>query len=186
MAIAPPRSPSLNYYERFRMLGCRADGSATRYADQIHALVSKSPILEDRSLDEVRKLAGYMDVWTTPGIVNIINEGEPGDFMILVIGGSVEVVKKDRWGTTKRIAVVHQGETLGEMSMLDGEPRFASCHAIETTTFAVLHRDQFIKMIREEPVLGSRILLKLNQMLSQRLRQTGAKLVAYMETYRGT
>lgn len=175
-----------SYQERFRLLGCRSDGSAVRFAEPIHALVSRSPILEDRTLDEIRKLATYMDVWTTPGIVNVINEGEPGDFMILVISGSVEVVKKDRWGTTKRIAIVHHGETLGEMSMLDGEPRFASCHAIEQTTFAVLHREQFIRMIREEPVLGSRILLKLNQMLSQRLRQTGAKLVAYMETYRGT
>ncbi len=183
---AVTRPPPLNYTERLRLLGCRHDGPATRFAERIHALVSRSPILEDRSLDEVRKLAGYMDVWTTPGIVNIINEGEPGDFMILVIGGAVEVVKKDRWGTTKRIAIVHHGETLGEMSMLDGEPRFASCHALEMTTFAVLHRDQFISMIRDEPVLGSRILLKLNQMLSQRLRQTGAKLVAYMETYRGT
>lgn len=174
------------YQERLRSLGCKSEGSAAQYAAQIHALVSKSPILEDRSLEEVRKLTSYMDVWSTTGIASIINEGEPGDFMILVISGSVEVVKKDRWGTTKRIAVVHAGETLGEMSMLDGEPRFASCHTIDACTFAVLHRDNFIRMIREEPVLGSRILLKLNQMLSQRLRQTGAKLVAYMETYRGT
>ncbi|HEU4621667.1 MAG TPA: cyclic nucleotide-binding domain-containing protein [Burkholderiaceae bacterium] len=182
---AVQHSMSMNYQERFRMLGCRPDGAASRFSEKIHALVSKSPILEDRTLDEIRKLANYMEVWTTPGIVNFINEGEPGNFMVLVISGSVEVVKKDRWGTTKRIAVVNPGETLGEMSMLDGEPRFASCHTLETTTFAVLHRDSFIRMIREEPVLGSRILLKLNQMLSTRLRQTGAKLVAYMETYRG-
>lgn len=175
----------MSYQERFSKLGCRAEGSAAQYANQIHALVSKSPILEDRSLEEIRKLAAYMDVWSAPGTVNIINEGEPGDFMTLVIAGSVEVVKKDRWGTTKRIAVVHAGETLGEMSMLDGEPRFASCHTVDAATFAVLHRDSFIRLIKEEPVLGSRILLKLNQLLSQRLRQTGAKLVAYMETYRG-
>jgi hypothetical protein len=37
-------------------------------------------------------------------------------------------------------------------------------------------------MIHDEPGLGASILLKLNQMLSQRLRQTSSKLVSYMET----
>lgn len=172
--------------ERLTGLGCKREGSAHGYAERIHTLVAKSPILEDRTLDEVRRLTAYMEVYSTPGIVQIIAEGDPGDYMVLVISGSVEVVKKDRWGTSKRIAVVRSGETLGEMSMLDGEPRFASCYTMEPSVFAVLSRDNFVKMIKDEPVLGSRILLKLNQMLSQRLRQTGAKLVAYMETYRAS
>jgi len=41
-------------------------------------------------------------------------------------------------------------------------------------------------LINQEPALGASILLKLNQMLSQRLRQTGSKLVAYMETQRAS
>ena len=170
--------------QRLTGVGCKREGAASAYAERIHALVAKSPILEDRTLDEIKKLAMYMDVYSTPGIVQMIAEGEPGDYMVIVIAGSVEVVKKDRWGTSKRIAVVRAGETLGEMSMLDGEPRFASCYSMENSVFAVLTRDKFIQMIRDDPVLGSRILLKLNEMLSQRLRQTGAKLVAYMDTYR--
>jgi len=174
------------YQDRLRHIGCRYEGSAAPCAHQIHALVSRSPMLEDRTLDEVRRLSLYMDLWSAPAGTCVIGEGEPGDFMLLVIGGSVEVVKRDRWGMTKRIAVVRAGETLGEMSMLDGEPRFASCHLLEDATFAVLHGDHFERLIDDDPQLASRILLKLNRMLSQRLRQTGAKLVAYMETMRAT
>ncbi|WP_085316986.1 cyclic nucleotide-binding domain-containing protein [Derxia lacustris] len=173
-----------SYQDRLRHIGCRYEGSAAPYAPQIHALVSRSPMLEDRTVDEVRRLALYMDLWSAPAGTCVITEGEPGDFMLLVIGGSVEVVKRDRWGMAKRIAIVRPGETLGEMSMLDGEPRFASCQLLEDATFAVLHGQHFERLINDDAPLASRILLKLNRMLSQRLRQTGAKLVAYMETMR--
>jgi CRP-like cAMP-binding protein len=71
--------------------------------------------------------------------------------------------------------------TLGEMSMIDGEPRFATCLASRTTLFAVLSRDNMAKIILDHPSLGSKILVKLVTMLSLRLRQTSAKLLHYME-----
>jgi CRP/FNR family cyclic AMP-dependent transcriptional regulator len=170
--------------ERLISLGCKSEGSALAYAERIHALVARSALLQDRTLDEVRRLTPYMRVYSSSGVIQIIAEGDPGDYMVLVISGTVEVIKKDRWGSNKRIAIVTAGETLGEMSMLDGEPRFASCFTREPSVFAVLSRERFISLINEEPALGASILLKLNQMLSQRLRQTGSKLVATMETQR--
>jgi CRP/FNR family cyclic AMP-dependent transcriptional regulator len=172
--------------ERLTDLGCQHEGSALAYAERLHTLLQKSALLQDRTLDEMRRLAGYMDVYSTPEPMQIIVEGAPGDYMILVISGTVEVMKKDRWGSSKRIAIVSAGETLGEMSMMDGEPRFASCFTREPSIFAALSRDRFISMIHEEPGLGASILLKLNQMLSQRLRQTSSKLVSYMETQRSS
>jgi CRP-like cAMP-binding protein len=76
---------------------------------------------------------------------------------------------------------VGPGMTLGEMSMIDGEPRFATCLATRPTVFAVLGRDNMAKIILDHPSLGSKILVKLVTMLSLRLRQTSAKLLHYME-----
>jgi CRP-like cAMP-binding protein len=67
------------------------------------------------------------------------------------------------------------------MSMIDGEPRYASCVAVDTTTFSVLSRDSMVKIILEEPGLGSKILIKLVTMLSQRLRATSSNLLHYLE-----
>jgi CRP-like cAMP-binding protein len=67
--------------------------------------------------------------------------------------------------------------TLGEMSMIDGEPRFATCMAIEPTTVAVLTRDDMRRIIEDAPRLGTKILLNLMTLLSQRLRRTSAKLL---------
>jgi CRP-like cAMP-binding protein len=73
------------------------------------------------------------------------------------------------------------GMTVGEMSMIDGEPRFASCIATELTTIAVLTRDAMVRLILEDPALGTKVLIKLVTLLSQRLRQTSSTLLHYME-----
>ena len=39
-------------------------------------------------------------------------------------------------------------------------------------------------VLHDQPRLGNKILLKLVQLLSDRLRQTSAKLVSYLETAR--
>ena len=75
---------------------------------------------------------------------------------------------------------VTPGMTLGEMSMIDGEPRFATCIALKETTFAALTRDNMVKIILDRPSLGAKILIKLVTMLSQRLRHTSAMLLQYM------
>jgi CRP-like cAMP-binding protein len=66
---------------------------------------------------------------------------------------------------------------LGEMSMIDGEPRFASCTAIDRVSLAVLTRDDMGRILVGRPALGAKILVKLVTMLSQRLRKVGADLV---------
>ena len=67
------------------------------------------------------------------------------------------------------------------MSMIDGEPRFATCVAAEPSKLAVLTRESLARIILEQPVLGAKTLMELVLMLSQRLRQTSARLVSYMD-----
>jgi CRP/FNR family transcriptional regulator, cyclic AMP receptor protein len=123
-------------------------------------------------------------VYEAPAGITIINEGENGDFMMLLIKGMVDVLRRNRYNYPSRIAVAHSGHALGEMSMFDGEPRFASCVTLENSRIAVLTRDALLLVLSDEPKLGNKILLKLVQLLSERLRQTSAKLVSYLEAAR--
>jgi CRP-like cAMP-binding protein len=91
------------------------------------------------------------------------------------------VFKQDRWNAQRLIAVVAPGQSFGEMSMIDGEPRFATCVAAEPCLIAVLSREDLARIILEQPTLGSKILMELVLMLSQRLRQTSNKLLACMD-----
>ena len=156
-------------------------GDATKFSPQIHALIPKCDLLENFSPAEVRLLAHFMDVFRAPTATEIIHEGEGGDFMLILIEGKVEVQKRDRWNAPQVMAVVEPGKTLGEMSMIDGEPRFATCVAAEPTLVAVLNRESLARIIVEQPMLGAKILMELVLMLSQRLRATSGRLLQLMD-----
>ena len=156
-------------------------GDARDYASRIRAVVGHNALFDDFTQADLEHLGPFMQVYRAPPTGMIIREGDPGDFMVFIIDGLVDVTKTDRWGLVKRIAVVQAGAALGEMSMIDGEARFASCAAIEATTFTLLTRPALQRLITAEPRLASKILMRLVFMLSQRLRQTSAKLVNYLE-----
>jgi len=156
-------------------------GDTTKFSPQIHALIPKCDLLENFSPAEVRLLAHFMDVYQAPAGAEIIREGEGGDFMLMLIEGKVEVLKRDRWNVPQMIAVVEAGKTLGEMSMIDGEARFATCIATDLTVLAVLDRENLARIIVEQPMLGAKILMQMVLMLSQRLRSTSGRLLQMMD-----
>ena len=156
-------------------------GDATKFAEQMHALIPKCRLLENFSPAEVRLLAHFMIVFRADPGVEIIREGDGGDFMLMVIEGRVEVLKRDRWNTPQLLATVEAGRTLGEMSMIDGEQRFATCVAAEATLLAVLGREALARIIVEQPLLGAKILMELVLMLSQRLRVTSQRLLGLLD-----
>jgi CRP-like cAMP-binding protein len=170
-----------NYFIERNM---RRLGFCNTFAIEIHRLIEHSPLIEDFTIAEITELGTYMPVYEADPGACIIGEGEVGDFMILIITGSIDVVRRDRAGHPSRIAVVRGGHSVGEMSMIDGEPRFASCLALEPTRFAVLSRETLTEVIRTRPHLGARILVKLVQILSQRLRNTSMRLVAIQDAQR--
>ena len=156
-------------------------GDAKLYATQMNSLIQRSPMFENFNLAEVRLLASFMSAYRAQAEVEVICEGEPGDFMMLLLEGSIQVFKRDRWNGQRLIAVLQPGHTVGEMSMIDGEPRFATCKAEESCLVTVLTREALARIILEQPVLGAKILMELVLMLSQRLRQTSQRLVGYMD-----
>lgn len=156
-------------------------GHGTALTEEIFGLVGRSPFFAEFSREDISILASYMEVYRAqPGEI-IIREGDVGDFMLLVVEGEVDILKKGYRDEQQHMTSVGPGMTLGEMSMIDGEPRFATCIANRISVFAVLNRDSMAKIILDHPALGSKILVKLVTMLSLRLRQTSAKLLKYME-----
>jgi CRP/FNR family transcriptional regulator, cyclic AMP receptor protein len=147
----------------------------------MHALIPKCPLLENFSQPEVLLLAQFMEVYRAPPGAEIIREGAGGDFMLMLLEGRIEVHKRDRWNTPQLLASVESGRTLGEMSMIDGEPRFATCVAAEPSLIAVLDRESLARIIVEQPLLGAKVLMELVLMLSHRLRATSQRLLGLLD-----
>jgi CRP/FNR family cyclic AMP-dependent transcriptional regulator len=164
-----------------RLSHLEALGDATQLAATIHGLIASSPLFEHFNLAEVRLMSHFMQAYRARPGVEVVREGEAGDFMMLLIEGRIEVFKQDLHNAPRLIAVIEAGQSLGEMSMIDGEPRFASCVAATACVIMVLTREALARIVLEQPILGAKILMELVLMLSQRLRQTSAKLVGYMD-----
>ena len=156
-------------------------GDATEFAAKMQALIPKCNLLENFSYGEVQALAHFMHAYRAESGVEIIREGDGGDFMLMLIEGRAEVYKRDRWNTPQLLATVEAGRTLGEMSMIDGDARFATCLAAEPTLIAVLDRESLARIIVEQPLLGAKILMELVLMLSQRLRNTSERLLGMLD-----
>jgi CRP/FNR family cyclic AMP-dependent transcriptional regulator len=156
-------------------------GEAKAIVQQIFEMIGHSRFFSEFTREDVEQLAAFMQVYSANTGEMIIREGDVDDYLILIIEGRVEISKADSQGEPHPMTSVGPGATLGEMSMIDGEPRFATCVALEPTTFAVLSRDNMVRIIIEEPGLGSKILIKLVTLLSQRLRATSSNLLHFLE-----
>ena len=150
--------------------------------EELGTLLGRAPLFSDFTRGDLEHLAEYMGVYRAGDNETIIHEGDVGDYMLLIVRGEVDILKRGMQREQRHMTTVGAGTTIGEMSMIDGEPRFASCRTTQATTFSVLTRENMAKIILERPQLGAKILVKLVAMLSARLRQTSAKRMRYRES----
>jgi CRP-like cAMP-binding protein len=156
-------------------------GDAVPFVPRILEILEHIELFEDFDEKDLENLGAYMQCYRAPTGTEIIREAEPGDFMLLLIDGTVEIMRKDATGVPARIGVAGPGKTLGEMSLIDGEPRFASCIATSPLVFAVLDRERLTRIIADEPAIGVKILMELLMLLNQRLRVVSKQLMQCLE-----
>lgn len=113
----------------------------------------------------------------------VFEEGSPGDALYLVEEGEVAI---RRWidrvnSKRKTIAVMEEGDFFGEMAILDDKPRSASAFASKRSRILALKKDDFWKLIDEEPRTGIANLLGMNRVMSQRLRVANQNFITAFE-----
>ncbi|MBA3773903.1 MAG: Crp/Fnr family transcriptional regulator [Ramlibacter sp.] len=179
---------SVQVEEQLRSRGLELLGPCEAFSRQ-GELLQQSALLRDFTPAEADLLgASMLRIRAQPGQV-LIAEGEPSDWMMLLLHGVVDVGKRkigaefdsEEPGDTTRLAVLKQGAVVGEMSMLDGEPRYASCWALSEVEAALLTRAAVGRLINANPGVGAKLLVKLTQLLAQRLRNTSSQLVKILQ-----
>jgi CRP-like cAMP-binding protein len=185
VAARPPRRPA---EELLRSAGLEVLGPCEQLSRR-PGLMEASPLLEDFSREEADVLGqALLRVRARPGQL-LIGEDDPSDWMLLLLSGTVDVgkrrldapVQQPSPEHAERIAVLRAGAVLGEMSMLDGEPRYASVWALGEVEVGVLTRAAVARLINEHPAVGAKLLVKITQLLAQRLRNTSNQLLRLLQ-----
>ncbi len=109
----------------------------------------------------------------------VMQEGERADteYMALVLEGEVRAESGiDVAAEEVVISVIGAGGLIGEMGVLDGGPRSATCTAMTDLKLAVLPRAALFGLIDNHPAVATRFLLTISAVLAERLRETNRRL----------
>jgi CRP/FNR family transcriptional regulator, cyclic AMP receptor protein len=105
-----------------------------------------------------------------PGQV-VFNEGDETDGLYLITGGTVRLTATGANGETV-IALVHPGEVLGELGVLDGLPRSARAAAVGVCTAHFIAAEAFLDVLeRSNPLC-----IRMMALLTRRLRHANGRL----------
>ncbi|ACT48703.1 cyclic nucleotide-binding domain-containing protein [Methylotenera mobilis] len=152
-------------------------GKADQYVDEICDMFNQNKIFGGFDYDEAKILCGYMQCYAAPRGYKVMNEGDEGDFMLLVLSGEV-VVRKNMDGMDNQYLVeVKAGGVVGEMGFVDSNVRFASCVTTMPTDFAVMTRATLNDLLLQHPRMANKLLLKLLQVMGARIRETVTRLI---------
>jgi len=137
------------------------------------------------SWQEIESLAAHMKVVDRPSGGLVCREGDSDPALFIIAKGSVAILKRDAVDREKLLTHIGPGQTIGEMALLDGQPRSATAVAAEDLVLLVFTRAALERLIEEKPRLGVKLLWKLARLLSQRLRQTSGALAEHLGPGRG-
>jgi len=97
-------------------------------------------------------------------------QGEVADSLYLIQSGTVEVINQVSDQSRVRLAVRREGDSIGEMALIDDERRGATVCCLEPVRVLVLRRRDLQGLITTNPQLYIKIMMNLLREVSGRLR----------------
>ena len=112
----------------------------------------------------------------------IMPEGEPGECLYIIETGSVKVFVGDEDGRELVLYQEGPGSCIGDIALLDDEPRSASVITLEKTVAWSLSKQDFLLCVEQNPAMS----LSIIRSLTRRLRDAtgGIRSLALDNVYR--
>lgn len=145
-------------------------GTADNYLDEIRGMPHVIQLFGSFTLNELETLCRYLQCYGAPGNYPLISEGQEIDYLLLILTGSVEIRRGIPGDGIAQFAEVTAGETVGEMSLIDGQPGSEICITAVPTDFAVLTQEGLNRLLMQSPRLANKLLLVLLRKMTRRLR----------------
>lgn len=149
---------------------------ASRGGKLLQALWGKDKYMAHLEKDAVKRMERFFDFAHVPPNRDVIRQDEYGNFMIVLLTGTIAVDRVQPWGEQLRLAETRPGDILGEMSLLDSGIRFSACTTLTDCEIAILGAEAMDEMMDKDPQLAASLVALLARKLSLRLRAVSARL----------
>ena len=117
-------------------------------------VLAELPLFDEVGKRHLNKVAALARVGEFPAGTVVIQQGEPGDALHLILSGRARVL-------SKRPKLLRTGDYFGEMALLDGAPRSATVVADTELQTMTLPRKPFLRLLRSEPSIALAMLNRL-------------------------
>jgi CRP-like cAMP-binding protein len=177
---AAPADPADSLIRQQRLRAIAGSTSADRAAEMLTA----PSALMQLTHEEARAVVAYMRPHKIAEGVTFIREGDTEDtgFMLLVLDGQVtiETIVVSRTAPIT-VTVLGAGHLIGEMGLLDGSPRSASCIAMSEVRCAILTREALNQLLNDDPRTAAKLMMAISLRITQRMRESQDKLKLYAQ-----
>lgn len=155
-------------------------GSGNSYVVEITDMLERSDMFRDFNRQDVESFAHYFQAYAAPKGVMVLEEGRRDSYMFVIASGKLDIFKSSNDSDEKKIATVRAGKTIGEMSILDGMNHSATAVVVEPAVLLLLTKGKFEQFMQSEPEVALKVLRKMAQLMSLRLRQTSGMLIDHL------
>ena len=148
------------------------------------ALLITEGALVELSAADAREVVSYMRPERIKAGEVVIREGEStrNDFMALVLDGEVTVENSVAAAHDSMVvSILGPGSLIGDMGIIDGGPRSATCTASTDLALAVLTREALARLMDTHPSVAARLLLAMSKRIADHLRETNRKLMTFAQ-----
>ena len=144
-------------------------GRETVYPESLRARLHSFPLLAGIGEAGLTRLLAEANWFGLPGGTMLPRDGENNQALFLVVTGSLGVfIDEAKGGGRHIVAHVPAGETVGEMSLISGEPHSAQLVALRDTELLRVSPHAFDALITRHP----RLMFNLMRLLIRRLHDT--------------
>jgi CRP/FNR family transcriptional regulator, cyclic AMP receptor protein len=133
--------------------------------------LAKIPIfagLPPEILDQFIRTGTVMEV---PAGCQLLGEGDPARSIFVVCEGALEIRKRGTNGADVRVAVLRAGDCVGEMSLIDIQPRSASVATLTPARVFRLELSEIAKLHRSHSEVYTFLIMNIAREISRRLRR---------------
>lgn len=142
--------------------------------DSITDLLADVPIFSDLPVETMEKIAKIGNLKKYPKDSIILLEDEVGSALFVILKGRVKVSRNSSDGKEVILTILSESDFFGEMAILDGLTRSASVISMEDSEVFLIHRSDFLLLLRQHPEIS----IALLQELTRRLRISDIKIKA--------
>ncbi len=93
----------------------------------------------------------------------LFRRGDPGDAFYIIESGKIRIFATDEGGQEITLNTLEEGEAIGELALMDDQPRSASASALGPTVLSRLGREDFLAGVQTSPELADRVIYLLSQ-----------------------